>query len=126
MMLRVCGAALLVSLLAALLSELGFRQKRLFTLLSLVVILSLFADGISRAVSVVTSLGEYASIGDASRCALKAVGAGYLFGFTSDACDELGERGVASLVNIGARVEIFLISLPYLEEVIKLGVELLK
>ena len=126
MMLRVCGAAILVSVMAVMLSELGFRQKRLFTLLSLVVILSLFADGISRAIGVVTSLGEYAGIGDAAECALKAVGAGYLFGFTADVCDELGERGVSSIVGIGARVEIFLISLPYLEKVLTLGVELLK
>lgn len=126
MTLRVCFAALLVSVLAALLSELGFRQKRLFAVLSLVLIFSMLAEGIGKLFSSAVSLVDMAGVGEAAKCAIKAVGVGYVFGFTADVCDELGERGIANAVTLGARVEIFLIALPYFEKTVKLGIELLK
>ena len=48
MSLRICFVGILVSALAALLSELGFRQKRLLVTLSLVILLSMLADGIGK------------------------------------------------------------------------------
>ena len=123
---RVCFAAMLVAILAALLSELGFRQKKLFVVLSLVVILSMLAEGIGELFSSALSLADSAGISDAAKCAVKAVGLGYIFGFTADVCDELGEKGIANAVTIGARVEIFLVALPYFEKTVRLGIELLK
>ncbi len=121
-----CFAALLVAILAALLSELGFRQKKIFVALSLVVILSMLAEGIGELFSAALSLADSAGISDAAKCAVKAVGLGYIFGFTADVCEELGEKGIANAVTIGARVEIFLVSLPYFEKTVRLGIELLK
>lgn len=123
---RLCFAALLVAILAALLSELGFRQKKLFVVLSLVVILSMLAEGIGELFSAALSLADSAGISDAAKCAVKAVGLGYIFGFTADVCEELGEKGIANAVTIGARVEIFLVALPYFEKTVRLGIELLK
>lgn len=123
---RLCFAALLVAILAALLSELGFRQKKIFVALSLVVILSMLAEGIGELFSAALSLADSAGISDAAKCAVKAVGLGYIFGFTADVCEELGEKGIANAVTIGARVEIFLVSLPYFEKTVRLGIELLK
>ena len=126
MSLRICFVGILVSALAALLSELGFRQKRLLVTLSLVILLSMLADGIGRLFSSVLSITDSAGISDAAKCAAKAVGLGYVFGFTGEICEELGERGIANAVAIGARVEIFLLVLPYFEKTVRLGVELLK
>lgn len=126
MTLRVCFAALLVSVLAVLLSELGFRQKRLFAVLSLALIFSMLAEGIGELFSSAISLVDMVGVGEAAKCAVKAVGVGYVFGFTADVCEELGEKGIANAVTIGARVEIFLIALPYFEKTVRLGIELLK
>lgn len=123
---RVCFAALLVAVLAALLSELGFRQKKLFVVLSLVLIFSMLAEGIGELFSSAISLADSAGISKAAKCAVKAIGLGYIFGFTADVCEELGEKGIANAVTIGARVEIFLVALPYFEKTVRLGIELLK
>ena len=126
MTLRISFAALLVAMLASLLSELGFRQKKLFVTLSLVVIFSLLADGVGRIFSSVTSFDGLEGISDAAKCAVKAVGVGYVFGFAGDICEELGEKGLASVVSISARIEIFMLSLPYFEKIMQLGVDFLK
>ena len=123
---RVCFAALLVAILSALLSELGFKHKRLFAVLSLVIILSMLAEGVGELFSSALSLADSAGISEAAKCAVKAVGLGYVFGFTADVCEELGEKGIANAVTIGARVEIFRAALPYFEKTVLLGIELLK
>ena len=122
----ICCAALLVAILSALLAELGFKQKRLFTVLSLVLIFSFMAGGIGKMLSSALSLAEAAELTDAAKCAVKAVGLGYVFGFTADVCEELGEKGIANAVTVGARIEIFLVALPYFEKAMQLGIELLK
>ena len=126
MTLKIAFAALLVAMLASLLSELGFRQKKLFVTLSLVVIFSLLGDAIGKILSSVTNVSSLEGISDSAKCAVKAVGVGYVFGFVSDICDELGEKGLSSVVSISARIEIFLIALPYFEKVIQLGVDFIK
>ena len=126
MSLRICFIGLLVAVLAALLSELGFKQKRLLVTLSLVIMLSLLADGIAGIFTSALSIADSEGIGEVARCAVKAVGLGYVFGFTGEVCEELGERGIANAIAIGARVEIFLLVLPYFEKTVRLGVELLK
>ncbi len=126
MIARICCAALLVAILSALLSELGFRQKRLFVVLSLVLVISMLVEGIADLFSSALSLADSAGLTDAAKCAVKAVGLGYVFGFTADVCEELGERGIANAVTVGARIEIFLIALPYFEKTMRLGIELLK
>ena len=104
MTLRVCFAALLVSVLAVLLSELGFRQKRLFAVLSLALIFSMLAEGIGELFSSAISLVDMVGVGEAAKCAVKAVGVGYVFGFTADVCEELGEKGIANAVTMGGNI----------------------
>ncbi len=126
MSLKICFAGLLCAVLAALLAELGFKQKRLIVTLSLVIMLSVLADGVGKLFSSILSIADSSGIADAAKCAAKAVGLGYVFGFVGEVCEELGERGIANAVAIGARVEIFLLVLPYFEKTVRLGVELLK
>jgi hypothetical protein len=68
---------------------------------------------------------EDTGIADAADKAIRAVGLGYVFGFTSDICNSLGESTLASLVTAVGRVEIFLLALPYFVKTIELGMELL-
>ena len=125
MIAKLCLSALLVAILAALLSELGFRHKRLFTVLSLVVLISMLADGIGDLLPSLVGFAELGGLSDAAKCAVKAVGLGYVFGFTSDICSSLGESTLASLVTAVGRVEIFLLALPYFVKTVEMGMELL-
>ncbi len=126
MMQRVCALALLVALLGSVMSELGFKSKKLFGILSILMILIAISDSLFSVFTRLSELSELVGISEAVKCALKAVGAGYVFGFVGSVLNELGEGGLASAVAIACRVEIFLIVLPYFEKTVRLGIELLQ
>ena len=123
---RVCAVALLVALLGAVLGELGFKSKKLFGLLALLMILITLTDAFSSVWSRIGGLAELSGTSEAAKCALKAVGTGYVFGFVSTVLTELGEGTLASAVGIACRVEVFIIVLPFFEKTVKLGLELLQ
>lgn len=126
MIFRACALALLTVIVGAVLSELGFKSKKLLCILASLIIVSLIGESLSSLISKTTAFSEMAGITDAARCAMKVVGLGYVFGFTSDVCRELGEGGVANAVGLVGRVETFLAVLPYFEKTLEIGAGLLK
>ena len=126
MTLRVCAIALLTVILGAVLSELGFKSKKLVSILAILIMLAMLGEGIAALVGKLISFSEMTRIGEAATCALKVVGIGYLFGITSDICRELGEGGVANAVGLVGRVETFLVVLPYFEKTLQMGAGLLE
>ena len=123
---KICAVALMCALLSAFLGELGFKNKKLISLLAVILLFGAMSEGIGVFIEKITKLSESAGLSDACLTALKAVGLGYVFGITSDVCSELGETGVARAVTVAGKVEILLVSLPYFEKTINLGLELLK
>lgn len=122
---RVAAIALLLSVLGYLLSELGWRGRRIFTALGCVTLLLLLSDGLGSIISEMKKICDVGGVGDTARTALKVVFSGYVFGFCSDTATELGESGIANAVNIAGRVEILLIVLPYLSDVFNSVLEVL-
>lgn len=123
---RVCALALIAVILLSLLGELGFKSRKLFAALCTVIVLSFLTEPLAELLSRLGALSETAGITEAASCALKAVGLGYIFGFTSDVCLSLGEGGIASAVQLVGRVQIFLVAWPFFEKAIALGTELLR
>lgn len=126
MMQRVCAIAILTALLGVVMSELGFKSRRLFGVLSALLILIAVSDNLFSVFSRLDKLATLGGISEASKCALKAVGTGYVFGFVGNLLSELGEGVLATAVGIACRVEMFLIVLPYFEKTVRLGIELLQ
>jgi hypothetical protein len=124
MMLKLLAASLLCAALGAVLSELGFKGKRIFAALALTLILCGVLGGASDIISSVLGIAEGAGIGAAARVALKVVGLGYVFGLVGDVCEELGERGIASAVTVAGRIEILVLVFPYFLEICALGKKL--
>ena len=122
---KTVGVALVCAILSALLDGLGFKSRRLFSTLSAIVVMVGLIGTVSELLSEVMKITEDTGIGDAADKAVRAVGLGYVFGFTSDICNSLGESTLASLVTAVGRVEIFLLALPYFVKTVELGVELL-
>ena len=122
---RVAAIALLLSVLGYLLSELGWRGKRVFGALGCVVLLLLLSDGLGSIASEMNEICEIGGVSDTARTALKVVFSGYVFGFCSDTASELGENGISSAVNLAGRVEVLLIVLPYLSDVFHSVVEVI-
>lgn len=123
---KICLFALVGVLLNALLDRAGFKPKALLTLLCAILMLISVADGLSGVIGRFFSLSEKAGITDAATCALKAVGLGYIFGFTAETCASLGEPMLSSMVTLAGRVQIFLLAYPYFEKIINLGLDLLE
>ena len=122
---KAVGVALVCAILSALLDGLGFKSRRLFSTLSAIVIMVGLIGGVSELLGSVMKIADDTGIGEVADKAVRAVGLGYVFGFTSDICNSLGESTLATLVTAAGRVEIFLLALPYFVKTVELGVELL-
>lgn len=122
---KVAALAILLSIICFVLSELGFRSKRVFALLSLVALMLLCCGAVGEIVPRLSELTALAGITETAETALKVVFSGYVFGIASDVAAELGEGGIANAVTLGGRLEITLIILPYLMDVVSAAVELL-
>lgn len=123
---KICAVAILCVILCAALDSLGFKSKGLFATLCALMILSALGDSMSSLFGSALSIAERTGISEAASCALRAVGLGYVFGFTADVCSSLGEAVIAKAVTAVGRVQIFLVAYPYFEKMIALGVELLE
>ena len=123
-MLRFIGAALLFTASAFLLRQFGWRGAPVFAVISSVVLLSEMTGALSEIFGYVENFGRASDVGEPLTAALKTLGAGYLFGISSDVCRELGESGIAKAIEAVGRVEIIAIVFPYFEKILKVGVEL--
>jgi len=125
LIIKLIGAALLLAVTAFLLKQLGWSGAPVFAVICALFLLVETADALTGIFNSVINAGEAVSISEPIGAALKTLGAGYLFGISSDVCRELGESGIAKAVEVVGRVEIIAIVIPYFEEIIKLGVELI-
>ena len=119
------GAALICVMMSVLLDGLGFRAKRLFVCLTVIIMMIGLVSSLSKVFDPILNIARDVGIGEVADKSLRAVGLGYVFGFTSDICSSLGETTLASLVTAVGRVEIFLIALPYFIKTVELGIKLL-
>ena len=120
---RVLAYAMITLFLGVVLKELGFKGTRLVILLGTVSLLGAFVLYIGELFDILPSLDddgrEYAV------AMLKMVGVGYAFGICSDVCRELGETSRGNVVCLVGRVEILVISMPFIKRIIEKSVELL-
>ena len=123
---RLFAAALLSAFIGALLSEYGWRGKRAFGALCALMLCCAVLPSITEIFTAVKGLTVSTGISEVAEAALKVVGTGYVFGFASEICTELGETGIAKCCGLICRAEIFLIVLPYFAELIGAATELIK
>ena len=123
---KICALAILSVILYAALDSFGFKSKGLFGLLCALMILSALGSTFSTLFGSMLNIAEKTGISEAATCALRTVGLGYVYGFTSDLCTSLGENMIAKAVTTVGRVQIFLVAFPYFEKTVALGIELLK
>lgn len=126
MIITTVAAAIICALLCSVLDGLGFKSKGLFATLCVLILFTALADSLSDLLSGIMSLAERTGIMEAAGCAIRAIGLGYIFGITADICDSLGEKSISSAVSVVGRVQIFLVSYPYFEKIIALGLELVE
>jgi stage III sporulation protein AD len=72
------------------------------------------------------SFGADESLSMAIEVLLKALGVSILAHVTANICRDAGESSIAYYVELGAKIEILILSLPLLVDVISLAAELLE
>ena len=120
---RVVAYVFITLFLGVVLRELGFRGSRFVILLGTVSILGASVMYIGETVSAISGITDKGD--DYAVAMLKMVGVGYAFGICSDICRDLGEMGLSGAVCLFGRVEILMISLPFVKKMIEEGVKLL-
>ena len=123
--LAIGAVGLLMAIAAVLLKDLGFRGAAVFSAFSLVALLSLCTGGVLKLSGAISALSADSSLSEAASGVLKITGVGFLMGAVADVCRELGEGGIARGVIFAGRLEILCISLPFLQRIVDVGVELL-
>lgn len=120
---KVVAYAFITLFLGVLLRELGFKGARLVLLLGMISIVGASVVYISKILSLLPGLGgenrEYAV------AMLKIIGVGYAFGICSDVCAELGETSLSGAVVTFGRVEILMLSVPFVKMIVEKGIELI-
>ena len=126
MIFRICGVAILSAICAFLLRGFGWRGVPIFVAGVSVLLICELEGRIEYVFGALKEIGEGTGVSETLASALKVLAAGYLFGICADICRELGESGVAKAVDVVGRVEIIAIVIPYFEEIIKIGIELIE
>ncbi len=121
----IIALAMLFAVSALLLKAFSWRGAPVFCAIAAIFLLSYIMRDVSSLVSSVISLTSDAGIDRAVSAAIKILGMGYLFGISEDAVRELGEPGIAKTLELAGRIEIMLVILPFFEEILNVGVELL-
>ena len=118
MTLKIIGFGILVALTSYLLSELGFRGKKIYSTLGLSLLVLYFVSAFGDFLSELLSI-EISEVGlEAVNTALKIIGVSQAFSLAAEVASELSERGVSSALHLLGRLEILVISLPYLKKMI--------
>ena len=125
MILKLIGAALILTASAFLLKSFGWRGAPIFTSLALILFIAEAEGEFEYIFSSIKKIGLESGIEEALSAAVKVLGLGYLFGISADICRELGESGIAKSLEVVGRVEIIAVAVPFWKKIIETGVELM-
>lgn len=120
-----CGISLLVAISAFMLRSFGWRGVPIFIATASTLLLIELQGRFEYIFDSLRVIGEMSGVSESLSSALKVLSCGYLFGICGDICRELGESGVAKTVDIVGRVEIIAIVVPYFEQIINVGIDLI-
>ena len=130
---ELCGGALLLAtprfdsamavLLLALasvviLKSFGFRGAPVVTVLALVVALSSYSALFSEISDTFSYIEGLSDVREYVSAVIKVVGISYLSGICSDVAREMGESGCAKAISVITKLELVLLSLPYIKQIL--------
>ena len=125
LLMRGIGLALLSGILAELLKQFGWRGAPAVTALATLGVVSVFGDTLAGIVGQMLDLARLGNISRYAEAALKILAVGLLSGTVSDSLAELLGTVASRAVSLAGRLEILAICLPYLTEIIDMGMSLI-
>jgi hypothetical protein len=124
MVIKIIGFGILSALTAYLLSELGFRGKRIYSTLIISLFLLYFIGSLEGIFYSVLSLDIGESAVSAIKTSLKILGISQSFSLASAVASELSEVGISNVLDLVGKLEIIMIALPYIKDVITFASDL--
>ena len=125
-MIRMVGIAVISSFAAFVLEKLGFGGTRLYLAFASLVMLIAGVEGLGTVIGSLTDIKSPSVATDVVGAALRVLGIGYIGGFFSDFCIELGAKSAADGLMLLTRVEIISVVMPYFTELLSLTEALLR
>lgn len=126
MFIKICALALICSLSCLLLTHMGASFSFAARLASTVLIgggLAILAE--DAVVEIFSLAGEFEGVSEYVGCVMRAVGVALLSRLCSDVCRDCGEPTLAGGVELAAKLEILLLSLPLIRRIIDFAKEMI-
>ena len=119
------GIALTAGIIAELLKQVGWRGAPVIASLALVSAVSIFGETFATLCEQILRLSEIGKITRYAEAVLKIIAVGLLSGMVSDTLAELSGNLLSKTALTVGRFEILGISLPFLSEIIDVGLSLI-
>lgn len=121
----VMALILLTAVSTLILKSFGFKGAMLVAVLAAVTLISSYGDALREVSSVFSILSSDSDVSEYVNAALKVAGISYLSGISADICREIGETGAAKTVSVVTKLELILLSVPYVKEILNALISLL-
>lgn len=125
MIIKGVGLAMIGGVLCYLLSEMGSRLAKPIGAVCAVLAVITAISGFTEMGGEMSSLMEMAGLSEVGVDVMKILGTGYVFGVSADTLETLGEGGISRSLDTVCRVEIMLITFPYIKEIVATGLSLI-
>lgn len=122
---KICAVGLISAVCLLLLREVGWRGAPIFAAVASLAIIGFVLPEIKDMSEGLASALDLVGATETARSVIKIVGLSYLFGISADVCREVGSDRIASAVILAGRIEIALVAVPYVIQMLKLGMELM-
>ena len=109
---------------AYILNAMGFAGTRAFLAFGSAVMLVFILGRVGEVIAPLLPIMD-SPVGELADSAVRIVGIGYIGGFFSDVCLELGARGASDAISLLIRIEIAAVVVPYLMDILSMARELL-
>jgi stage III sporulation protein AD len=123
---KVFGLALLGAILTFTLKAFGWKGAPIVAVAAAISIFSFLGGELDEIGQIFDTVSGIEGMSEATETLLKVLFVGYVSAISSDICRELGEGGLASAVNLAARIETLILISPMILEILTLGLELVK
>ncbi|MBQ9070869.1 MAG: stage III sporulation AC/AD family protein [Clostridia bacterium] len=115
---KLCACLLISAALVVILKNFGFKGAPLVAAVVALAFASSLLSRFSTLGGALSFLSSYPESEKYVKAAAKAVGIGYLAGISSDICREIGEAGIGKCITVGARIELVILAVPFIEEIL--------
>lgn len=125
---KVCGIALVSAMLITTVKKFGSEMSTLLKLASGLLAASVCVVSLSPVIEFVreiSALGGEGAVGEYTAFLLRVLGVAVTVHICASVCRDCGETTLAGYIEIGGKVEVIILSLPYISRIIDISVGLL-